>query len=586
MIDLNAILGQMTGMAQQRQQNVVSQLEAMNADTAAMQSMMDVNVQEAAQVAETSSELAKRAAAVDYTRAKTLENAQATLGLDPDDVNNQLATSMAEYNAAEDARKVSRQQFDKLSQISLLDNPLGWIAAQLQLPQVAAQNNALVDTRDAAAENIATRQRLLTAHRSAVTANTAATVQQINLDKADNELAAARIKLREAEIQNSSIIAGRKLQAFQLSDKLFDIESDLINKQLSVGQYMMSMEERREARAERAAQAQERIDRKNAEAADLAAMDVQLGRVSQFLGLQTPMTVELLKRMPDAKRKQAWIDAATTGQIGADLVGTLQFLNQNGNTASLRTNNPGVASAAQNFAAAIDSYAGDVQRKATVSGKTMKPAEIVAQASDDYTNAVIASASRPGTGNSLTSSRWDTVFNPYKAQHHVMLDEIKSGKLPLQNNALVKELQLLRDSDRNGNATNLNSEQELAALKAVAQQVKKGTITIDEASNQVAQYYRLAAGKNRELYQYELFNLPPQTSYRGQIPGMGFLQSPVEVELMSPNSVRKSLLSVIRGTERELRTGIMANQNMRYYDFGAQLSGPTGDVLRRTAPKQ
>ena len=582
MLDLNGLLSQLTGTAQQRQQNVVSQLETMNADTAAMQNMMAVNTQEATQVAQTSADLAARAAAVEYTRAKTLENAQAVLGLNPDDVNNQLATSMAEYNAAEDARKSTRQQFDKLSQISLLDNPLGWIAAQLQLPQVAAQNNAAVDQRDAAAQNIATRQSLLTAHRSAVTANTAATVQQINLAKADNELAAARIKVREAEIQNSSIIAGRKLQAFQLSDKLFDIESDLVNKQLSVGQYMMSMEERREARAERAAQAQERLAKKNAEAADVAALDVQLGRVSQFLGLQTPMTVETLKLMRDPKRKQAWIDAASTGQIGADLVGTIQFLNANGNTATLRANNPGVAAAAQNFAAAIDSYAGAVQRKAKVEGKQLKPEAIVAQANDDYTNELIASTSRPGTGNSLTAPKWDSVFNPYKAQHHVMLDEIKAGKIPLQNNALVKELQLLRDSDKNGNATNLNSEQELAALKAVALQVKAGRLNIDEASNQVSQYYKLAASKNRELYQYELFNLPPQTGYRGQIPGTGFLQSPVDVELMSPNSVRKSLLSVIRGTERELRTGILANQNMQYYDFGVSLSGPTGDVLRNS----
>lgn len=582
MLDLNALLGQLTNSAAQRQQNVVSQLETMNADTAAMQDMMTVNTQEATQVAQTSADLAARTAAVEYARNKTMENAQAVLGLNPDDVNNQLATSMAEYNAAETQRKASKQQFDKLSQISLLDNPLGWLAAQLQLPQVAAQNNAAVDTRDAAAANIATRQQLLTAHRSAVTANTAAQVQQIKLDTAQNDLAAARIKIREAEIQNSSVIAGRKLQAYQLSDKLFDIESDLVNKQLTVGQYMMSLEERREARAERAAQSAERLAAKKAQAEDLAAFDVQLGRVSQFLGLQTPMTAELLKRMPDAKKKQAWIEAATTGQIGADLVGSLQFINANGNTASLRQNNPGVAAAAQNFAAGIDSYSGEVQRKARAEGKTPKPAELVAQANDAYTNDIIASASRPGTGNSLTSPRWDSVFNPYKAQHHVMLDEIKSGKLPLQNNALVKELQLLRDTDRNGTATNISSEQELTALKAVALQVKSGKLKIDEASQQVAEYYRLAAGKNRELYQYELFNLPPQTSYRGQIPGVGFLSNAVEVELMSPTSVKKSLLSVIRGTERELRSGILANQNMRYYDFGVSLSGPTGDVLRNS----
>ena len=143
MLDLNALLGQLTNSAAQRQQNVVSQLETMNADTAAMQDMMTVNTQEATHVAQTSADLAARTAAVEYARNKTMENAQAVLGLNPDDVNNQLATSMAEYNAAETQRKASKQQFDKLSQISLLDNPLGWLAAQLQLPTRAHSDRCI-----------------------------------------------------------------------------------------------------------------------------------------------------------------------------------------------------------------------------------------------------------------------------------------------------------------------------------------------------------------------------------------------------------------------------------------------------------
>lgn len=578
MLDLNSLLGQLTGTAQQRQEMYGQQVQQMNADTEAMQNLMTVNTQEALQVAQASADTAAKSAAVEYTRSKVLENAQATLGLNPDDVNNQLVQSMTAFNAAEDARKQARQQFDQLSQISLLDNPLGWLAAQLQLPQVAAKNNALVDQRDAAAENLATRQRLLTAHKSAVTANTADAVQQVRLEEANNQLAAARIKVREAEIANSSTIAGRKLQAFQMSDKIFDIESDLVNKQLQVGQYMMSMQERQEARAARAAEAADRLARKKAEEADIAAFDVQLSRVSQFLGMATPMTAELLKRMPDAKKRQAWVEAATTGQIGADLVSSVAFINTNGNAAALRTNNPGVAIALNGFSAGIDSYASQVQRAAAAKGDKLKPAEIVTQAQDAYTNDVISSASRPGTGNSLTSSRWDSVFNPYKAQHKVILDEVKAGKLPLADNVLVKSLQLVPSAA--ADSGNITSADEMTALKAVAEQVRQGKITIDAASQQVAQYYQVAANKNRQLYQYDLFNLPPQTSYQGQIPGSGFFPKPVNVELMSPTSVKKGLMSVIRGTSKEPRAFGLDNSMMRYYDFGVELSGPTGDILR------
>lgn len=546
MLDLNSLLGQLTGTAQQRQEMYGQQAQQMTADTEALQGLMTANTQEAMQVAQAAADTAAKTAAVEYTRAKTLEAAQATLGLNPDDVNNQLAQSMATFNSVDEQRKQARQQFDQLSQISLLDNPLGWIAAQLQLPQVAAKNNALVDQRDAAASNIATRQQLLAAHKSAVTANTADSVQQVRLEEVNNQLAAARIKVREAEIANSSTIAGRKLQAFQMSDKVFDIESDLVNKQLQVGQYMMSMQERQEARAARAAEATDRLSRKNAEEADLAAFDVSLGRVSQFLGMPVPMTAELLKRMPDAKKKQAWVEAATTGQIGSDLISSVAFINTNGNPAALRTNNPGVAAAVNGFGAGIESYAAEVQRKDVA--KTLKPAQVVAQASDAYTNEIIASASRPGTGNSLTSPRWDTVFNPYKAQHKVLLDEIKSGKLPLADNVLVKSLQLV-PSIKEGTG-NVTSADELTALKSVAEQVRQGKITIDAASQQVAQYYQVAATKNRQLYQYDLFNLPAQTSYLGQLPGSGLMAKPVDVELMSPVSVRKGLLSVIRGAQK------------------------------------
>lgn len=569
MIDLNAMLSQLTGAAQLRQQAVEGQVEQMNADTAAMQSLMTVNQEEAAQVARTAADVATRSAAVEYTRSKTLENAQTVIGLNPDDLNNQLAQSMAAYNNADTARQQVRKQFDQLSQVSLLDNPLGWIAAQLQLPQVAAKNNALVDERDAAAENLATRQRLLQAQKSAVVANTADAVKDIRQVEAENALAAARIKLRESELDNMSKIAGRKLQAFQLSDKIFDIESDLAGKQLQVGQYMMSMEERREARAERAAAAQERLTAKKAAADDLAAFDAQLARVSQFMGMQVPMTAELLKRMPDAKKKQAWIEAATTGQIGANLISSVAFINANGNPATLRTNNPGVAIAATEVTRTLDSYAAQLYKDPM--NKTLKPEKIVEIASNAYSNAMISAAQRPTTGNSLTAPKWDTDFNFYKANHRVMLDEIAAGKLPLQNNALVANLKLAPGEQ-------IKSEDESNALKALAMQVKGGKLNIDVASQQVADYYKLAAAKNLDLYQYTLFNMPPQTSYRGQIPGMGWFGAPVDVDLMNPASVRKGLMQIIRGSTKE--QNIIPGTMRGAYQFGAELSGPVGDVVR------
>ena len=542
MLDLNALLGQLTNSAAQRQQNVVSQLETMNADTAAMQEMMTVNTQEATQVAQTSADLAARTAAVEYVRNKTMENAQAVLGLNPDDVNNQLATSMAEYNAAETQRKASKQQFDKLSQISLLDNPLGWLAAQLQLPQVAAQNNAAVDARDAAAANITTRQQLLTAHRSAVTANTAAQVQQIKLDTAQNDLAAARIKIREAEIQNSSTIAGRKLQAYQLSDKLFDIESDLINKQLAVGQYMMSLEERREARAERAAQAAERLAALKDKNEAAALQDAGLLRVSQVLGLKIPVTTATLKYQ---KNPEAWIKAAHTGTLGADLIESVKFITADGNFNALRVSNPGLATAAQSMLSGIDSYESLARKELQTAnmGKTPNNKEVIAKAQEMYMDEVHNSAAKPGSAQSLLSSRFDGsdrggVFNPYKAQHKVIVDEASSSSThPLRTNKYLEIITQAANSPQNKNFSNISGEEEKRALTAMSELVKTGKIPASKAAEDIASYYRYSMAKNLNLYQYSLFNIEPQARYFATISGVG------AVDLADPMQVKKMIVS-------------------------------------------
>jgi hypothetical protein len=559
-LDLNALLGQLTQSANQRAAGYEQQAQIMNAETEAMAKTMQVNQQEAAQVAAQAGAIAQKEAAVLATQQQVGEKAQVILGLNPDNMENQLISSMGEYDFAEGERKRVRQQYEALNRVSILDNPLAYLAAQLQLPQVAARNNELVAMRDSAAQNIQTRQALLAQHKSAVVANTSEQVKQINLEKAANAQRAAEIQLREAAMENSSKLAGRRLQAFQLSDKVFDIESDLINKQLQIGQYMMSLEERREARAERAAAAAERAAKKQGEADELAALNVQFQRVSQFLGLTTPMTAEIWKKMPDPKKRQAWLEAATTGSIGPDLVSSLAFVQQQGNPEAIRRANPGVAQAANGMSAALESYAGQVQRSAMATGQKLKPAEIVDQAQSVYVNEIVASASRPGGGNSLTSARWDSVFNPYKAQHKMLVDEIASNeKHPLATNQYVNMIVTAINTADNKGAPNLTAEQEQRALKAMADAVAKRQVSPETAANDISRYYRYSMAKNRDLYQYDLFNISPQTRYFGQIGTPGMFGKVSDVDLSDPLQVKKALMEqAVAGSSKKFTTGIPA----------------------------
>jgi len=548
-MDLNAILQQLTGSSQQRQQNYMAQAQAMQQQTDAMANAMTVNLGRTAVVADEAARIAGAEAEVVARQQEALVNGSRILGLDPDNMENELVRSMSEFNSAEQERKAVRQQFEKLSQVSLLDNPLAYIAAQLQLPQVAARNNELVATRDAAANNIQTRQALLQQHKSAVVVNTVDQVKQINLDKAANARRAAEIQLEEARMANASKIAGQQLQIFQLTDKVFDIDSDLLNKKLQIGQYMMSMEERREARAERAAAAAERAQAKQSEADEIASLNLQFQRVSQLLGLTTPITVDIWKKMPDMKKRQAWLEAATTGSIGEDLIGSLKFLQQQANPQALKANNPGLATAAQGMTESLQSYVDLVSRQARSKGENLKPEEVLERAQSAYVNELVAAANQPGSGNSLTSARWDKTFTPYKAQHRMLVDEIASNQShPLQNNEYVNIIVGALSTSADPATGNLTAEAEQRALKTMAQWVKDKKIAPDAAATQISQYYRYSMAKNRDLYQYDLLGLSPQTRYFGQIDTPGFFGKPSTVDLAQPVQVKKALMEVIRSS--------------------------------------
>lgn len=548
-MDLNAILQQLTGSSQQRQQNYMAQADAMQLQTEAMANSMTVNLGRTAAVADEAARIAGQEAEVVARQQEALVKGSRILGLDPDNMENELVRSMGEFNAAEQERKQVRQQFEQLSQISLLDNPLAYIAAQLQLPQVAARNNELVATRNAAANNIQTRQALLAQHKSSVVVNTVDQVKQINLDKAANARRAAEVQLEEARMANASKIAGQQLQIFQLTDKVYDIDSDLLNKKLQIGQYMMSMEERREARAERAAAAAERMRVRKSEAEDVANLNLQFQRVSQLLGLTTPLTVDVWKKMPDMKKRQAWLEAATTGSIGEDLLTSLTFLQQQANPQALKSNNPGLAASAQGLTESLQSYVDLVRTQTRNKGENLKPAELLERAQSAYVNELIASANQPGSGNSLTSARWDKVFHPYRAQHKMLVDEIASNQAhPLQNNEYVNVIVSALNTSADSATGNLSAEAEQRSLKTMAQLVKDRKLPLDAAAAQISQYYQYSMAKNRDLYQYDLLGLPPQTRYFGQIDTPGFFGKPSTADLSQPVQVKKALMEVVRSS--------------------------------------
>lgn len=550
------MLSGLTSTSDARVKAIEQQANDFRNSTAAVESLLRTNITEAGQVAQTAGQIAAQKAETDYIRNSALERSGVILGMNADAENYILPKRMAEYTQLEEERKVAKAEYDKLAQTDLLSNPVGYIVAQLKLPAVAARNNALVDARDAAVADISTRQQLAIANKSAVTANTADALRTTALLEAKNAQAQANIALRQAEADMTSKMAGARMQEFQLRDKAFDVQGDLFSKQIQVQQFVMSFEslkaqreaanlaaqERIAAQRERAAMLKDKAERDAIDAAEQASLNVGFATVSRFLGMATPMTLSIWKLIPDRNTKEAWLTAAQSGVLGDSVAEGLQFINRaSGNTQVLRTTNPGAWRAVQGFTEALNSIVATEQRKPE--NAKAKLADIVKASSDQYSNIVVQSASNIAAKETLSSPTFDKLFNPYKAQHKVMIDQFGDA-----NNAMVKALKSTTVGREAEVAAmpNLSSEMEQQALNVVVDQVASGKLGLDDAARQINSYYTAAARKNFELYQYTLFGLPAQTNYAFRMAPSKMFGDVVAVDFMDFASTKMALAAQTR----------------------------------------
>lgn len=543
-MDLSSLLQTVLSGVTQSNQRLDAEAQALQQDTARMQELMTVNAQQGQQVAQMSADALAQKIAIDFTRNKTKEDAQRLIGFDRDQQDNQFARSVAELDAAQTERAAVRKEYDQISNMDFMSNPIGYIVGQLKMPSVAARHNNLVDREAAAEQNIATRAAMLQNYNSTTVANTAADIAKMQQLDARAQAEAAQIKLREAEMQNLSTLASQRMRQVQIADKQQDNLSKAVSMQMQAAQFQMSMEERQEARAERRALAEERMKDKKLRTEQESLYNEGLARVSVLAGLPIKMDLTTLKQLPDTKAKQKWLEAAATNTLGDNLGDSLQFFNGIMNRQTLAQQNPTLLVSTQKMQEAIGSYAttiANTRDKTTLKAPSAKEAAL--QAPKQYEDDIVRAASDPKATRTLTDKYWDTMFNPYKADHAVMIDKSAGGVLPeLKNNVLVKNLQTIAAATPDGRIT---GELEQQAIKAVAAQVRQGQITPKEAAGQISQYYKTAVAVNRELYQYELFNLPAQSKYRITVAKPGFTAlgatEPLSFDSTNPAQVETAL---------------------------------------------
>lgn len=539
MFNLGNIVAQLSTTAQQRTEGLNQQANTLATDTAELEKLLTGNTQAAQALIAEKTALAGTKATLDVHNQQLAERAQAIVGLNPDDLNNDFVKSVAAYNIAEDKRKAARAEYDQAASVGMLDNPLVWFFNQLELPTLAAKNNAAVAERDSATRDIQARTTMLSQVKNSVIANTADAAKRYNLQLAELSAKEANLKLAEEEIKNRSAIASRKMQEFTLRDKALDVQWDTASKILTVEDAALRRQQARtQADLLNETRQMQLNDKKEQEAVE-ANMNLNLQRFSQFIGRVTPITVKELKTLPKKDAEIYW-KIASTGELGATMQDALTtVLRTPGAVETIRMENPLVARTIQSLDKGIEGYTNayiaDYKRKN--GNKDPKAAAALEAGVDLYTQELINSANAPNFAKPLNHESWDRTWNPYRADHKLIGELVDQGNAKfLADNVVVKTAKTIQQS-LPSTADGFTGENETQMLRAIGEQVKSGAIDPKTAAAQVVQYYNAARVIGLDQTQYSLFKIPPAKRYLVTLPAAGLFGKPITADLLNPASV-------------------------------------------------
>ena len=322
---------------------------------------------------------------------------QAQAGLGPQAKEDMYAATMAKLAENDQKYAAARANYDKYATVNVMEDPLGWLWAQLNIDAAGAQVNQL-----AAQENILTAAL----ERNMLLSEKAETTIQIDTRENDRQIAdfqarkqladgAARVAALEAEGARASMSAAAVYGGELRKDN--KTAAERTQDQL---QQMILEERLKTLQAER---------------------DVR-DRVSQFTGSTTPE--KALDNMPPADKAEVQ-NFASGGSTSPRVI--VQY-GQGLKTTPLHN----TATKLQELVdAEVKTYASNRgSGNAVLAGKiTWKPADDQAVAWNEVRAVLQASnANRDAkTAVTLTDPRWDKQYNPLRGDHFAFVDMVKKA---------------------------------------------------------------------------------------------------------------------------------------------------------------
>jgi hypothetical protein len=517
---------------------------------------------QANQVADLSQEITERGkvaeekATIDYLGNSLKESFQTQYGMNPNDKDNLIAQNVAKVNTlrpqiedTEQQRLQAKSAYDAAASVDMLHNPLGYIMAQLKLPQLAAQHNALASQKDALVSEMdrinndtQTQLGLTDSTKKVISANTADLARSYELRQAKADSLIAQAKLEQAKAQNASLDASSIMQRAQLVNLQNNEQRQTTDTIIRVKDYNEMQVLRRAQLAQTQESTRQMMDARKLKADQEAAINARFKVISAGLGMQFPMTIENLKKLGRPDLEESWLNAAGTLSFGNDLDKSLRFFDQANRQVLLRSNSSLVVTGDQ-LGKAVESQLAPViasYRQQNL-GKDMPMKEQKPAAAALYLNLAQSSAMDRTSKTDLADPYWDKNFSPYKLPIEQFNKVVQSDAslAPLRDNVMTKALATLAPTTP---GQHLGPEHERLALESVASLVKAGTLDPIVAGQQVADYYRTGTKWNADMNQAHMFGFLPQTGYQYSVPSGQLFGGRIKADLMDPAQVTNMLV--------------------------------------------
>lgn len=465
---------------------------------------------------------------------------QAIIGLDPKDLDNEYQKSINALNLAQADYDSNRQVYNKITSANIVDDPLGFIYGRLQLPTVSAKLNNSVAAITAATGNIEARQALLDKQNSVVVADTMAQDRKALGAEADYKMATAAMAQKQAQIGDIESIA--RMQTAQLS--ALNMEYDNKVKALQIQMQAAEAAGNRALRSRQIGEMDEmkalRIKELKGRLEDQEAYENKLLTIGQTLNYQVPLTPSVFKTLSKASQ-QAIDTLMLSGKFGSSLPESLSTIAAMPGSGVITDANPGIKRMLTDITKYQASVIGQLGKQQPGGAAPIPARDRPQVALEMLQEQVEQSTNNPKSPFISSSNIWNTNPNPTLVDPRLM----QSVQLP--NNSLSKAFNTVLSIK--GPDAKLTKAEEQKAFRIIRDQVKAKQLDPDQAAADIVEYFSLGVAKSRDFYKYDKFGISEPSTYYADWESVGAFGKTIPVNLMSPGSVKRALISDVRGLE-------------------------------------